>query len=686
MRCPDCSQRNSVAARKCQFCGTRFKRKSANVPVKLIGGIVGVGLVCGVAFAVVPLFHPSEVDLSNLGKQMARGPKSPEEAKQMNEQLEASLVKYLQKNGNLPSGDLLTKLQSELPTSAFEVLVFDLAKKVRLIEVDCVMEPSYYLVVPTEAGPKPVKISGLKVFDEARTIEEPKKDYVILLGHTLDPVREPQIRAIAVSPEGDVNDETDKVLPLIRGEGKASFKGKTSGLDIKRTVLAASKSELLFKGDPGLKDEPIETDLKWNNGKYEVTQDLNSGKLSALYSVAHALVAPGEADDFKSRIAPDVRETIKKLSGPLPQPAEFTIASSSDQSSGKGKRAKSLSQYVLASQGRTFEISLSSAGKGSAWSVTGLSEKGGSVAVEDASKSEKLSQEPSNDGSQSAPAEVPVVVQESKQAIEETKSSNDESQSQTRSKPTKVASLSSRDNTESADEDHINKDRKNRNDRESRSKSRDDDKRDRREERVAKAENQSGNSRKSRESESKNSRDSRNERDSDRRTRDKDRKQTIASQPVKSPEPAEQAAPGANEEPASGTAKVNLSTGRVSVRSGPGTKFATITQTRKDSELKIIGKEDGWYKVLVNGKKGYIYGGFVDYGKGDGYTTAVVKKKKSVHDEGHKSVHTPQPGDKLVILDGLKNDKYKVRLSNGKTGYVDKDAIDVAVDEPEFVP
>ncbi len=157
MRCPDCSQRNSVAARKCQFCGTRFKKKAGNVPVKLIGAVVGVGLVCGVAFAVVPLFHPSEVDLTNLGNQMARGPKSPEEAKQMNAQLEASLIKYLQKNGNLPSGDLLTKLQSELPTTAFEVLVFDLAKKVRLIEVDCVMEPSYYLVVPTDAGPKPVK-------------------------------------------------------------------------------------------------------------------------------------------------------------------------------------------------------------------------------------------------------------------------------------------------------------------------------------------------------------------------------------------------------------------------------------------------------------------------------------------------------------------------------------------------
>lgn len=687
MRCPDCSQRNSVAARKCQFCGTRFKRKSGNVPVKLIGGVLGVVLVCGVAFAVVPMFHPSEVDLTNLGKQMARGPKSPEEAKQMNEQLEASLIKYLAKNGNLPSGDLLTNLQSELPTTAFEVLVFDLAKKVRLIEVDCVMEPSYYLVVPTDAGPKPVKISGLKVFDEARTIEEPKRDYVILLGHTIDPVRELQIRAIAVTPEGEVSDETEKVLPLIRGEGKASFaKGKSTDLKIKRTVLAASKSEFLFKAEPGLTDEPIETELKWNNGKYEARQDLGGGKMSALYSVAHALVAPDEVDDFKSRIAPDVREAIKKLSGPLPQPAEFNIVSSSDQNSGRGKRAKSSSQFVLASQGRTFEISLSSAGKGNAWSVTGLIEKNGSVVAEDPSKVEKVAQETSTDGSR-APSEVPSVVQESKQVAEETTSSNDEQQMESRSKATKVATLSSPDKSESIEGDHINKDRKNRGERESRSKSRDDEKRDSRDERVARSEDRSGYSRKSRDSDLRNSRDSReSSRDSDRRGRDRDRRETIASQPpVKSPKPAEPA-PGANEEPASGTAKINLSSGRVSVRSGPGTKFATITQTQKNSEVKIIGKEDGWYKVLVNGKKGYIYGGFVDYGKGDGYTTAVVKKRKSVRDEGHKSVHTPQPGDKLVILDGLKNDKYKVRLSNGKTGYVDKDAIDVAVDEPEFVP
>lgn len=649
------------------------------MPVKLIGaGVAGVVLVCGLAFAVVPLFHPSEVDLSNLGKEMARGPKSPEEAKQMNEQLEASLIKYLQKNGNLPSGDLLTKLQSELPTTAFEVLVFDLAKKVRLIEVDCVMEPSYYLVVPTDAGPKPVKMSGLKVFDEARTVETPKCDYVILLGHTIDPVREPQIRAIAVTPEGDVSDETEKVLPIIRGEGKASFKGKSSDLHIKRTVLAASKSESLFKGDPGLSDEPIETDLTWDNGKYRAKQELESGRLSALYSVAHSLVAKDEVDDFKSRIAPDVRETIKKLSGPLPQPAEFEIASSSNQSSGKGKRAKNLSQYILTSQGRAFEISLSSAGKGSPWSVTGLTEKNSPSSAGDVSKSNNLAA----DGTQSAPSGVPVMVEEPKPIIKEKSQTSLESHSETRARSNKVANISARDRQESSEEVPINKDRKNRKE----SDPRDNDKRDRRGERVGRGEERSDNSGKSRDFESRRSRESEqsSKRGSDRQSRE--RREAIASQPVRTREAAEPAVSGKNEEPALGTAKINLATGRVSVRSGPGTKFATITQTSKDSEVKIIGKEDGWYRVLVNGKKGYIYGGFVDYGKGDGYTTAVVKKKKSVHDEGHKSVHTPQPGDKLVILDGLKNDKYKVRLSNGKTGYVDKDAIDVAVDEPEFVP
>jgi hypothetical protein len=300
MRCPDCSQRNSVAARKCQFCGTRFKRKAVGIPLKLIGGVVGIGLVCGVAFAVAPLFHPADVDLSTLAKQIAKGPKSPEEAQVMTSQLDSALMKYLETNGNLRPGDLLTKLQSELPTNAFEVLVFDLPKRIKLIEVDVVMEPTYYLVLSSDSGSKPVKVAGLKVFDEARFIEDPKGDHLVLLGHTIEPVREPQLRALAISPAGEVTDETEKVLPVIRGEGKADFAGKTNDVKIARSVLGAIKSESLFKGDqPDLKDEQLKTNLKWNKDKYEAKQDLGSGKLSALYSVAHSLVAPEEVDDFK---------------------------------------------------------------------------------------------------------------------------------------------------------------------------------------------------------------------------------------------------------------------------------------------------------------------------------------------------------------------------------------------------
>ena len=100
----------------------------------------------------------------------------------------------------------------------------------------------------------------------------------------------------------------------------------------------------------------------------------------------------------------------------------------------------------------------------------------------------------------------------------------------------------------------------------------------------------------------------------------------------------------------------------------------------------VVGKEKGWYKVVVNGKKGYVWSGLVDYKKSDGYTTAIVRKKKAVRDSRKRTVSTTNPGDKLVLLGGLKNNKYKVRLANGKIGYVEKDAIDVAVEEPAFVP
>lgn len=124
----------------------------------------------------------------------------------------------------------------------------------------------------------------------------------------------------------------------------------------------------------------------------------------------------------------------------------------------------------------------------------------------------------------------------------------------------------------------------------------------------------------------------------------------------------------------------------ITLRQGPNTESHSLSEIKKGTAIEIIGREKSWYKVRVHGKEGFVYAGLVDYKKPDSYTTATVKESKSISDEKHHPLATPQVGERLVILGGIKNNKYKVQLANGKIGYVDKDALDVKVDAPPLVP
>ena len=206
MRCPECSQRNSVAARTCKFCGRKFKRKPVAASLKIVGAVLAVGAVGAMALSFVPSFKGQSVSLSKLGDRMAAGPKSAEDAQEMKAELDAAIVEFLKKNGQLSSADLLTKLQAELPTSTFEVLVFDLPRQMKLVEVDCVLQPSDYLIVPSEEGPKTHRIANLSIFDEARLISDKAGPYLVLVGHTSGAggPNSPQLKILAVLPNNEI--------------------------------------------------------------------------------------------------------------------------------------------------------------------------------------------------------------------------------------------------------------------------------------------------------------------------------------------------------------------------------------------------------------------------------------------------------------------------------------------------
>jgi uncharacterized protein YraI len=131
---------------------------------------------------------------------------------------------------------------------------------------------------------------------------------------------------------------------------------------------------------------------------------------------------------------------------------------------------------------------------------------------------------------------------------------------------------------------------------------------------------------------------------------------------------------------------MQITSDNVKLRRGPATEYRQIAEISKGSKVEVIGKKNGWYQVKVNGKEGYVYGALVDAKSGDAYTTATVKSVAAVTDSDKKPVTAPKAGDKIVVLGGIHDGKYQVQLANGKVGYVDKNAIDVKVDAPQFVP
>ncbi len=381
MRCPACTQRNSVAARNCKFCGAKFK-KAPQIPFRAIGGIVVVGLVIAASSTVGSMIFGGKPvpKLKPIAERMAAGPKNPEDAQLMRVELDNAVVGYLEQNGNLSSPDLLTKLQSEVPSSAFEVLVFDLPNKIKLVELACVLQPSDYLVVPSKQGnPKVTRISGLSVFDGARVVDSKPDPCLVLLGHSTGEHKlEPQFRAVALMPSGETIDKTDKLFPPMKGSGSAKFIDGTDDIEINRSVVSSAKDENLFDKSVNFTDEPFKTTLRFKNGTYEPSVSLGSSEIGALYAVASSLVDPSAADIYRQQLSSEVRDSIKKMEdNPVLAPGSFKITKVTKSAPRRSRRSRRSSgdgggaNYILATGKRGFEVSLVKAGR---WSVTTIKE------------------------------------------------------------------------------------------------------------------------------------------------------------------------------------------------------------------------------------------------------------------------------------------------------------------------
>lgn len=129
-------------------------------------------------------------------------------------------------------------------------------------------------------------------------------------------------------------------------------------------------------------------------------------------------------------------------------------------------------------------------------------------------------------------------------------------------------------------------------------------------------------------------------------------------------------------------------TSSVNFRKGPGTSYSSIKMLSKGVKVKVLGLEDGWYKVDVNGTTGYISKAYIkmdtpasgstdtsgsaDTATGTGTTTGSVNFRKGPG-TSYSSIKMLSKGTKLTIY-GLENGWYKVSVG-GTTGYVSKDYV-----------
>ncbi|MBX9878842.1 MAG: SH3 domain-containing protein [Candidatus Obscuribacterales bacterium] len=613
MRCPECSLRNSVAARSCTSCGHRFKKKPVGKELKIaIAGVVGLGIIWAAGAAIVPQFTDPQQNLTRISKRMMAGPGNANEAKSMRKEFEQAISAYLEKIGGSSSKELTNKLQKLLPSEAFEVHIVELPRGLKVVEVDTMLEASSFLVMKGDRQTKVFPLNGLEVFDDARLLNETAGPLLVLLGHSGgQEAHQPQVRAYALMPD-TIADVTEKFIPKVVGEGTARFAKNGRDIQLDLCVLSMGKVDNVISKDTKIETTTAHQNLLWKDAHYVSAIDFASSPLLPLYAVTECLRNPELTPAYKSFLGGKGQELVANYKSP--NAGNFLIKKGA---LGPGKIA-----YTLSGPTGAFKINVARDSKNN-WTIASYaSDKIASAAAdnEEETIADDVDEKPIQPV---APAPIIVTKKAQPAPVIVTKKAQPAPVVVTK-KTTPTPVVAKKPEPKPVIE-----------------------------------------------------------------TR-RDRKRDLNSiKPIASlkPEPKVVAAPV--EIPmASESAYISssISASTVNIRTAPGTDAKPVAEVGKGTQIEIVGKAGGWYKVRHNGKVGYVYGGLVDYQKPEAYTTATITKGTTVVDHKKKPTVKPQAGDRVIVLGGMKNDKYRVQFPNGKTGYINKDAVNVNIDTPQFVP
>ena len=103
---------------------------------------------------------------------------------------------------------------------------------------------------------------------------------------------------------------------------------------------------------------------------------------------------------------------------------------------------------------------------------------------------------------------------------------------------------------------------------------------------------------------------------------------------------------------------VTTNGGRLNLRDGASTSYNIIGQLPCGDTVTVIGEENGWYKVVVPEKEGYVYGGYLKVSEG----TAVVSDAS----DGSSSTGTESSGAPLTPDGNLELVDDVYQTSDGK--------------------
>lgn len=136
------------------------------------------------------------------------------------------------------------------------------------------------------------------------------------------------------------------------------------------------------------------------------------------------------------------------------------------------------------------------------------------------------------------------------------------------------------------------------------------------------------------------------------------------------------------------TAVVNTGGGNLMMRSGAGTNHSVIDKLSNGTKVNVISESNGWTKISVNGKTGYVSSQYLRKSSSNssnsntsssnktGVITGNSVNFRSGANTTYKIIGKFNKGDKVTILPCPYEKWYKVSF-NGKTGFVHTQYVDV---------